>query len=206
MKIIYGISALLIVIALTSTGCRAGNVPTLSNTPNPSLVIPPAANVSVTPASSPNSPSTIIIPTPTVVSTPATAASPSVSSSPLSTPTPIASPSLTPISSPTLPAVASPTPSISPQNELSLLILSLPVEVSLGSQVTLIAATEVGAQCNLTIYYNSGPAKLPAKIADVNGLVNWTWIATGSSGIWPIVIEANKEARNASLTTAIVIR
>jgi len=118
------------------------------------------------------------------------------SSSPTPTPTPTPSPTLTPTPTPT---------------ELSLQIVSVTSPVNAGSYATLVAKTVPGANCDITVYYKSGPstaAGLYSKTADSNGNVSWTWkVSTNTTpGSWRIVVTASLGGKTASQTTYFTVQ
>lgn len=79
--------------------------------------------------------------------------------------------------------------------EVALQIVSVTSPVRAGSYATLVAETEAGADCTITVYYKSGPSEaagLAPKSADGDGRVSWTWkVGTRTTpGSWRIVVTA----------------
>lgn len=84
----------------------------------------------------------------------------------------------------------------SPSGSLTLQIVSVTSPVNPGDNATLIAQTIPGANCEITVYYKSGPSSasgLGPKTADSSGRVSWTWkVGTNTSpGNWQIVVKAS---------------
>ena len=80
--------------------------------------------------------------------------------------------------------------------ELSLQIVSVTSPVAAGANATLVAKTEPGAYCTITVYYKSGPSSasgLTSKTAVGTGNVSWTWkVGTRTTpGSWEIVVTAS---------------
>jgi micrococcal nuclease len=114
------------------------------------------------------------------------------------------SPTPTPTPSPTLTQTSTPT-------ELSLQIVSVTSPVNAGAYATLVAKTVPGANCDITVYYKSGPstaAGLYAKTADSNGDVSWTWkVSTNTTpGSWRIVVTASLSGKTVSQTTYFTVQ
>ncbi|MFA4836571.1 MAG: MBL fold metallo-hydrolase [Dehalococcoidia bacterium] len=79
---------------------------------------------------------------------------------------------------------------------ISLEIVSVTNPAVPGANATLMAKTEPGAICTITVHYASGPSKaqgLAPKSADSSGNVSWTWnVGTNTTpGSWQIVITAS---------------
>ncbi len=82
-----------------------------------------------------------------------------------------------------------------PDEEVDLEIVSVTSRVAAGSNATLVARTEPGAYCTITVYYKSGPSEaagLYDKSADGSGGVSWTWkVGTRTTpGSWEVVVTA----------------
>lgn len=78
--------------------------------------------------------------------------------------------------------------------------------VSQGAEATLVAQTAPGAECDITVYYQSGESTasgLFPKTADNSGRVSWTWKvgAKTTPGPWEIVITASYSGKIVSQTT-----
>jgi beta-lactamase superfamily II metal-dependent hydrolase len=126
---------------------------------------------------------------------------------PPATPTPLLTPSPTPTPTPTL----TPTPITTPAAKLSLKIVSVTSPVGRGYTATLLARTEPGAYCTITVYYKSGPSKasgLYEKQADSQGNVSWSWkVGTRTTpGSWRIVVTASLGGERISETTYFTVR
>jgi beta-lactamase superfamily II metal-dependent hydrolase len=121
------------------------------------------------------------------------------------TSTPTTTPTPTPTSTPT------PTPTPIPTNELTLEIVSMTSPVSPGVNATLVAKATPGAQCDITVYYGSGPSTaqgLYPKTADTSGNVSWTWkVGTRTTpGSWRIVVTASLGGKTVSQTTYFTVQ
>lgn len=86
-----------------------------------------------------------------------------------------------------------PPPTSPPNIALPLRIVSVTSPVKAGSKATLVAETNPGAMCSITVYYQSGTssaAGLEPKSADSSGRVSWTWTVGSRTtlGIWRIVV------------------
>jgi hypothetical protein len=90
--------------------------------------------------------------------------------------------------------------------ELSIQIVSVTQAVSPGENATLIAETTPGANCDIEVYYKSGPSEasgLYPKTADSDGYVSWTWmVGTNTTpGSWEIVVSASYDSQTDSDST-----
>lgn len=80
-------------------------------------------------------------------------------------------------------------------------IESLTSPVSAGSNVSLIATTDAGSKCTITVTYNgvqSTDSGLIAKTADAYGGVSWSW-TVGTSvpvGNWPVSVNCVYHGRS----------
>jgi len=88
---------------------------------------------------------------------------------------------------------------------LSLQVVSVTSPVTHGANATLVTKTTPGAQCTITVNYESGPSTasgLEAKSADNLGNVSWTWKvgANTTPGTWQIVVTATSQV--STVTTA----
>ena len=104
-----------------------------------------------------------------------------------------------------------PPPTQSPAGELSLKIVSVTSPVSPGANATLVAQTIPEAECDITVYYKSGPSTasgLYPKTADSSGRVSWTWkVGTRTTpGSWQIVVKASYGGKTVSQTTEFTVR
>jgi hypothetical protein len=105
--------------------------------------------------------------------------------------------------------ILTPSPSPSPTaqfSELPLQIVSVTSPVSQGADSTLVAQTVPGAECKITVYYESGQSAasgLSPKTADDKGQVSWTWTVGPKTtiGSWKIVIMASNNGVTGSQTT-----
>ena len=94
---------------------------------------------------------------------------------------------------------------------MSLQILSVTSPVSRGGSATLSAQTVPGAQCTISVNYQSGPSQaqgLEPKTADSSGNVSWTWkVGTNTAtGSWPITVTASLGGKTASQTTHFAVQ
>jgi len=90
-----------------------------------------------------------------------------------------------------------PTPTPTPEG-LTLEIVLITSPVLKGDNASLTAQTAPGAQCQITVYYKSGPSKakgLDPLVADASGKATWTWKvgSATTAGNWRIVVKANLE-------------
>ncbi|MBI4289326.1 MAG: hypothetical protein HY671_12985 [Chloroflexi bacterium] len=72
------------------------------------------------------------------------------------------------------------------------------------------ARTIPGANCTITVYYKSGPSKaagLSPKMADPEGIVQWTWMVGSSTtpGTWRIVVSASQGGGTVTKETSFVV-
>jgi hypothetical protein len=124
------------------------------------------------------------------------------------TPAPTPTPTPTPIPSPTPTPSPTRTPTVTPAATplaMFLEIVSVTDPVGRGSQATLEAKTVPGANCTITVYYESGPSQasgLDAKTADAEGRVSWTWRvgANTTLGSYRIVVTAENDGGQATTT------
>jgi competence protein ComEC len=131
---------------------------------------------------------------------------------------PRAPPLCTPTSTqtPTPPTTTPPTttpPTTTPPTtlELTLEIISVTSPVGPGYNATLVAKATPGAECNIDVYYKSGPstaAGLYPKTADAEGNVSWTWkVGTRTTpGSWRIVVTASLAGKTVSQTTYFTVQ
>ena len=108
----------------------------------------------------------------------------------------------------TFTACASPT---TQQAELSFQIVSVTSPVSPGANATLVAQTEIGANCDIDVYYKSGASKaqgLYPKTAGSSGRVSWTWkVGTRTTpGNWQIVVKASYKGKTITQSTYFTVR
>ncbi len=87
--------------------------------------------------------------------------------------------------------------------DFSIEITSVTSPVCPGESATLEAQTTPGADCDITVYYKSGPSTasgLYPKTADSDGYVSWTWkVGTNTTpGSWRIVVSASYDSQTAS--------
>lgn len=89
-------------------------------------------------------------------------------------------------------------------------IESLTSPVSAGSNVSLIATTNAGSKCAITVTYNgvqSTDSGLIAKTADAYGSVSWSW-TVGSSvpvGNWPISVTCAYHGRSGVMADSLQV-
>ena len=113
--------------------------------------------------------------------------------------------------SPRAPPTSTPTSTPTPTTELTLEIVSVTSPVSPGANATLVAKATPGAQCDITVYYKSGPStaqELYPKTADTSGNVSWTWkVGTRTTpGSWRIVVTASLGGKTVSQTTYFTVK
>jgi hypothetical protein len=111
----------------------------------------------------------------------------------------------------TPPTTTPPTTTPSPTTEPTLEIVSVTSPVSPGHNATLVAKTAPGANCDITVYYKSGPSTaqgLYPKTADNNGSVSWTWMVgtRTTPGSWRIVVTATLGGKTVSQTTYFTVQ
>ena len=97
------------------------------------------------------------------------------------------------------------TPLDATPQEIALDIVSVTSPVRAGSNATLVAETNAGANCTIVVYYKSGPSEaagLAPKPADRDGRVSWTWrVGTRTTpGSWQIVVESTMNDATATET------
>ena len=73
-------------------------------------------------------------------------------------------------------------------------IVTAPTTVRRGDATRLVASTQSGAQCSITITYSFGPSTavgLAPAAADASGKVEWNWTVarTVPAGTWPIHVD-----------------
>jgi len=122
-----------------------------------------------------------------------------------------APPSAPPTSTPPPTPTPTPTPTLTPTTELTLEIVSVTSPVSPGANATLVAKATPGAQCDITVYYKSGPSTaqgLYPKTVDTNGNISWTWkVGTRTTpGSWRIVVTASLGGKTVSQTTYFMVQ
>lgn len=143
-------------------------------------------------------------PTPTPTRTPTSTATPTATPAPTATPTPTLTPSSTP--TPTATPTPASTSALTPTPLTpSLVIVSVTSPVARGGQATLEARTAPGADCNIAVYYQTGPSTaqgLGPKPADAEGNVKWNWTvgANTAGGSYRIVVTAEKDGGRATAT------
>ena len=108
-----------------------------------------------------------------------------------------------------------PTPSMqttttSTLTDLMLQIISVTSPVAQGSNATLVANTSPGANCDITVYYKSGPSTasgLSPKISDSHGTVSWTWKvgANTTPGSWRIVVSVTLNGQTVTQETSFTV-
>jgi competence protein ComEC len=94
-----------------------------------------------------------------------------------------------------VPAHPEPTAAPAPSADLALQIVSVSSPVRPGVRATLTAQTVPGAQCSITVRYQSGPSSasgLEPKTADASGNISWSWTVGSNTtpGTWPITVTA----------------
>ncbi|MBA7637999.1 hypothetical protein ES703_45648 [subsurface metagenome] len=90
--------------------------------------------------------------------------------------------------------------------DLFIEIDSVTTPIGKGYYATLIAQTLPNANCDITVYYKSGPSSaqgLYPKEADSKGSVSWSWkVGTRTTpGSWRIVVTATLDGDTVSQTT-----
>lgn len=104
-----------------------------------------------------------------------------------------------------------PPPSSTQQfDQLPFQIVSVTSPVRPGANATLVAQTTPGAECDITVYYQSGASKargLYPKAADSSGTVSWTWMVgtRTTPGTWLIVVKANYGGKTVTQTTEFAV-
>jgi hypothetical protein len=144
-------------------------------------------------------------PTTTPLTTTPPATTPPTTTPPTTTPPTTTPPTTTP------PTTTPPTTTPPSTTELTLEIVSVTSPVSPGHNATLVARTAPGANCDITVYYKSGPSTaqgLYPKTADSNGSVSWTWLVgtRTTPGSWRIVVTATLGGKTVSQTTYFTVQ
>jgi hypothetical protein len=94
--------------------------------------------------------------------------------------------------------------------DLSIEIVYVDSPVCPGESATLQALTTPGANCDINVYYKSGPSEasgLYPKTADSDGDVSWTWtVGTNTTpGDWDVVVSASYGSQTDSDTTQLTV-
>ena len=125
---------------------------------------------------------------------------------PVSIPAP---PPKTPTPTPTTPETTPPQlfPSTQQPTKPFLEIISVTSPVRPLANATLVAQSDAGAECSITIDYGpSGVQCLHPKIADGSGKVSWTWTVGNFRGVWQIVVTASYGGETVSHYTFFTIQ
>lgn len=125
-------------------------------------------------------------------------------------PTGIASPTATPTALPTPTPTPSPTPSPTP-TPLSVELLELTRRVPAGDPAEVRIQTEAGANCDITVTYDSGPSQasgLVSKEANARGRVTWRWTVgrRTAAGTYPIDISCSLGRAHGTLSLEFAVR
>jgi competence protein ComEC len=92
----------------------------------------------------------------------------------------------------------------------SLQVISVTSSVRPGANATIVAKTTPGAQCTITVNYQSGPSTasgLEGRTADSLGNVSWTWKvgAKTTPGTWKIVVTSTSQGNTVTTTASFTV-
>jgi hypothetical protein len=96
------------------------------------------------------------------------------------------------------------------QPSVPLQIVSLTSPVTAGNFATLVAQTEPGARCGISVTpsESNNVSGLETKTADSTGNVSWTWLVVSPTphGTWPIVVMATSNGTFSTQTAYLVVQ
>ena len=128
--------------------------------------------------------------------------------SPLPSPTGVATPSARPTDTP--PPTA--TPLVTPEPAaLDVAALDVTARVRRGSTARVRVQTEPGAECSISVIYDSGPSQadgLKPKTTNRRGRATWRWrVGNGTArGTYPITVSCTNEGSRGSLELEFTVR
>jgi len=104
---------------------------------------------------------------------------------------------------PPAPAPAPPVPQPPALATLDVTFTSISTPIGAGNVATATIKTAAGASCSITVTYKSGKSTakgLDPKIADMNGMVSWSWLVGGNTtpGSWPIDVTCSANGQTAT--------
>jgi hypothetical protein len=121
-----------------------------------------------------------------------------------------ATPGLDPTTAPAATVRVTPTPAPTAV-PLAISKVSVTESVAPRDKATVVITTAAGAECTITVTYDSGPSQasgLDPKTADASGKVTWSWTIGSNTiaGTWPIDIACFKGERDGTLQLTFRVR